>query len=74
MSQKINDARVEVYIPRGAAYEDPNVFVGVNGVGYLLPRGKTSLVPPEVAKELERSKRAQEVLDRRRDALLEAKV
>ena len=31
--------RVEVYIPRGADREDPNFFVAVNGVNYLLPRG-----------------------------------
>ena len=72
MSEQKSAARVGVYIPRGAAHEDPNVFVSVNGVNYLLPRGCESQVPPEVAKELERSARAQEALDRRRDALLNA--
>jgi len=50
--------RVEVYIPRGADREDPNFFVAVNGVNYLLPRGKRSLVPKFVAKEIARSERA----------------
>ena len=29
----------EVFIPRNAANKDPNYFVAVNGVSYLLPRG-----------------------------------
>ena len=63
--------RVEVYIPRGADREDPNFFVAVNGVNYLLPRGKKSMVPPEVAREFRRSQAAQEALDKRIEQLLE---
>ena len=40
MATKKNDDRVEVYIPKGYANEDPNFFVSVNGVNYILPRGK----------------------------------
>ena len=54
---------VEVLIPRGGKNEDPNVFVAINGKTWLLPRGKTSLVPPEVAAELARAQMAQERLD-----------
>ncbi len=50
--------RVEVYVPRGRPNEDPNLFISVNGVNYLLPRGETSLVPPEIAKEYHRSVKA----------------
>ena len=53
--------RVEVYIPRGADREDPNLFVAVNGVNYLLPRGKKSMVPKFVAEEIERSNRAADI-------------
>ena len=53
--------RVEVYIPRGADREDPNFFVAVNGVNYLLPRGKKSMVPRFVAEEIERSERATDI-------------
>lgn len=53
--------RVEVYIPRGADREDPNFFVAVNGVNYLLPRGKKSMVPKFVADEIERSNRAVDI-------------
>ena len=47
------------------------MFVSVNGVNFLLPRGKKSLVPPEVAREFQRSQGAQEALDRRIEKLLE---
>ena len=39
---KTADDRVEVNIPRGGDREDPNLFVAVNGVNYLLPRGKNA--------------------------------
>ncbi len=55
------EKRVEVFIPRGADREDPNLFVGINGVNYLLPRGRKSMVPECVAKEIERSGRAVEL-------------
>ena len=67
------EKRVEVFIPKGYANEEPNLFVSVGGVNYLLPRGRTSLVPPEVAYELERSRKAQEDLDRKISRLLERK-
>lgn len=72
MATTKKDERVEIFIPRGYANEDPNFFVGVNGKSYLLPRGKKSMVPPEVAAEIRRSFEAQEALDQRVDALLEA--
>lgn len=66
------DERVEVFIPRSYSSDDPNFFVSVNGVNYLLPRGKSSMVPPEIAAEIERAFEAQEALDRRIDELVEA--
>jgi len=65
--------KVEVFVPRGYANEEPNLFVSVGGVNYLLPRGRTSLVPPAVAYELDRSRKAQEALDRKIGELLERK-
>ena len=65
--------RVEVYVPKGYVNEEPNLFVSAGGINYLLPRGKKSLVPKAVAYELERSRRAQERLDQRIEALLEEK-
>ena len=54
----MENIRVEVFIPRGSDREDPNLFVGINGVNYLLPRGKKSMVPAAVAAEIERSMKA----------------
>lgn len=53
--------KVEIYIPRGGEKEDPNLFVGINGVNYLLPRGKKSEVPKEVADEIERALKAKDL-------------
>lgn len=63
MAARKNVARddlVEVFIPRGQKNDDPNFFVSINGKNYLLPRGKTSFVPPEVAYEIRRAERAEE--------------
>ncbi len=51
----MDDKRIEVFIPRGGDRADPNFFVGINGVNYLLPRGKKSMVPAAVAAEIERA-------------------
>ena len=69
---KKKDNRVEVFIPRGPERDEANLFVAVNGKSYLLPKGKTSLVPPEVAEEIKRANKAQEALDNRKDELLNA--
>ena len=55
-----DDGRVDLFIPRGGANEEPNLMIGFNGKNYLLPRGKTSRVPKYVAEEYYRSQRAQE--------------
>ena len=62
----------EVFIPKGNQNDELNLFVSINGVNYLLPKGKKSKVPPWVAYEIRRSQEAQEALDARVDALLEA--
>lgn len=67
---KAND-KVEIFVPRGAVHDDPNVFISVNGVNYLLPKGKKSLVPRAVAKEFFRSQRAHDVFNQTVDMLLE---
>ena len=68
----VEEERVEVHIPKGYANDDPNMFVSVNGVNYLLPRGKKSMVPPHVKEEIERSIKAQEIMDEHIDQLVEA--
>jgi len=61
--------RIDISIPRGSDREDPNLFIAVNGVNYLLPRGKKSSVPKAVAEEYERSERARDALDKNRDEM-----
>ncbi len=63
---------VEVFIPKGYANEDPNLFVSVNGVNYLLPRGKKSMVPTHIKAEIDRATEAENILDRHIDEMLEA--
>ena len=69
---KNEERRVELYIPRGQANDEPNLIIGINGVMHVLPKGKKSMVTPEVAYEYERSIKAQEKLDARIDEMLEA--
>lgn len=71
---KMSEKRVEVSVPRGAEREDPNLFVGINGMSYLLPKGKKSSVPEEVALEIARSERARDALDATMDSLQRAKA
>lgn len=64
--------REDIHIPKGFASEEPNLMVGINGVNYLLPRGKTSSVPDFVAREIRRSAAAQNRMDETIDQLMEA--
>ena len=68
MSDK-KDTRVELFVPRGGASDEPNFMIGINGQIYLLPRGKKSLVPAFVAFEYQRAMAAQDKLDCRMDSL-----
>ena len=70
-TEAILEDRVEVFVPKGYANDDPNLFVSVNGVNYLLPKGKKSLVPAYVAAEIERSKRAADKQDEKKEQMLE---
>lgn len=60
----------EIFVPKGYANDEPNLFVSVNGVNYLLPKGKTSKVPPHIAAAVKRSLRAQQRQDENAEKLL----
>ena len=66
------DEKVDLFVPKGYANDEPNQIIAVNGVNYVLPKGKTSKVPKFVADEFYRSQKAQEALDQRVDEMLEA--
>jgi len=63
--------KVELFIPKGHVNDEANLLIGINGVNYLLPRGKTSLVPAEVAAEYHRAQEAQAQLDAQMERLME---
>ena len=61
--------RVDIFVPRAAAGDDQNVFIGINGRNYILPCGKTSSVPQEVADEFNRAQKAEEAASESSEAL-----
>lgn len=65
------EERVEVFVPKGLANDDPNLYICINGVKYLVPKGQASMVPPHVKAAIERSQRAQTLYDKRSDSLIE---
>ena len=62
---------VDLYIEPGYGKDDPNEFISINGVNYILPKGETSKVPPCVKEEYERSRRALRAQKKNADKLLE---
>ena len=54
-----DEERVDLFIPRDPSDENQNLFIGINGVNYILPKGQTSNVPKFVAAEYYRSKEAE---------------
>jgi len=70
--EAVQEERVEIFVPKGYANDEPNLLIAVNGVNYLLPRGKSSKVPKHIAEEFHRSQKAQQALDDRKDEMLEA--
>ena len=66
------EERENIFVPKGYANDEPNLLIAVNGVNYILPKGKTSNVPKFIADEFHRSQKAQEALDKRVDEMLEA--
>ena len=56
----VTNGKVKVTLPRAHRGESESVYVGINGVGYLIPRGKEVEVPEEVAAELDRAQAAED--------------
>ena len=59
MAETKKTERITITLPRAAAHQEAQQFVGLNGVNYLIPRGVKTSVPKEVAAELERSEKAE---------------
>jgi len=58
--ESADDGRVTVTVPRARRGEAEDLYVCLNGVNYLIPKGKAVRVPPEVAAEIERAAEAEE--------------
>ena len=58
--EPVKEGRVTVTVPRARKGEAEDLFVCLNGVNYLIPKGKAVQVPPEVAAEIERAQAAEE--------------
>ena len=56
-----------VNLPRARGSEAREVFVGVNGINYLIPKGQAVAVPECVADELNRAAAAERFMDEEKD-------
>ena len=70
-TEQKNADQVDIFIERPSGNDEPNLMVGINGINYLLPRGKTSRVPRAVYEEILRSRRAQAAADEAVEALMD---
>lgn len=71
--QEPKPKREKIFVPRAASNrEDPNLFVGINGVNYLIPKGKSSEVPDFVAEEIRRANAAATYQDDQRNVMIDA--
>ena len=70
-NKKTVEERVDVFVPRGGAHEDPNLYVCINGKEFLLPRGQTSNVPAYVKDAVDRLFRTQTYQEKHSQELIE---
>lgn len=72
-NQKMCQAeKLDIFVERASGNEEPNLQVCVNGIMYLLPKGKTSQVPRAVYEEILRSRKARDRMDQRAEELRKA--
>lgn len=64
--------RVNVTLPRAKGSEAKELYVAINGVEYLIPKGKPVEVPDFVNYEIQRAEAAAAFQDEERDRMLEA--
>ena len=51
----------KITLPRAHTGEAKSLFVGINGVNYLVPKGQTVEVPKAVAEEIRRAQAAEDM-------------
>lgn len=70
-NKKTAEERVDVFVPRGGAHEDPNLYVCINGKEFLLPRGQVSNVPVYVKDAVDCLFRTQSYQEKHSQELIE---
>lgn len=65
------DERVDVFVPRGGAHEDANLYVCINGREFLIPRGQSSNVPVYVKEAIDCLFRTQDYQEKHSQDLIE---
>lgn len=65
-------AKVKITLPKARGSEPRELLVGINGVNYLIPKGKQVEVPDFVAEEVKRAEAAEEFMDNQKDELLKS--
>lgn len=63
-------AKTKITVPRARKGEPEDLFVGINGVNYLIPKGKAVEVPDFVAAEVRRSQAAEDYMFDQKESLL----
>lgn len=71
MATENKNGYVKLYVEDGYSKDDPNEFISVHGKNYILPKGETSLVPPCVKWEYERSRMARSIQKKNSDQMRE---
>lgn len=62
--------KVRITLPRPRGSEAKELFVAVNGVEYLIPKGKPVEVPAYIAEEIQRAEAAEARMYEEKDRLL----
>lgn len=70
MAEKNEAKKVKIRLDRARGSEPKELYVAVNGVNYLVPKGKEVEVPEFVAEEIKRSEAAALFMDEEKERLL----
>jgi hypothetical protein len=65
-------AKVKITLPKARGSEPKELLVGINGVNYLIPKGKQVEVPDFVAEEVKRAQAAEDFMDEQKDEMLKS--
>ena len=65
-------AKVKITLDKARGSEPRELLVGINGVNYLIPKGKQVEVPDFVAEEVKRARAAEDFMDEQKDEMLKS--